>query len=147
MAKGLRSKIKRRFRAIKRKTIFAPVEDARTFRLASKLSQTADVSKRPKQQLNGTTPSDSFTAETPHDPQLQLTSEINSSENIVPIDMLETTQDVSATMMEVDIPKISTHGPRTSRNYLKKMRSKGIIIKGKKLIRKRKNNVLIHFRK
>ncbi|CAG8594591.1 29332_t:CDS:1 [Gigaspora margarita] len=98
MAKGLRSKIKRRFRAIKRKTIFASVEDARTFRLASKLSQTADVSKRPKQQLNGTTPSDSFTAETPHDPQLQLTSEINSSENIVPIDMLETTQDVSGSL-------------------------------------------------
>lgn len=40
MAKGMRSKIKRRFRAIKRQTIFAPVETARTQRLAAKHTQT-----------------------------------------------------------------------------------------------------------
>ncbi|CAG8550277.1 7803_t:CDS:1 [Rhizophagus irregularis] len=40
MAKGMRSKIKRRFRAIKRQTVFAPVETARTQRLAAKQTQT-----------------------------------------------------------------------------------------------------------
>ncbi|CAG8715643.1 16880_t:CDS:1, partial [Cetraspora pellucida] len=53
MAKSIRSKIKRRFRAIKRKTVFAPVEDARTSRLASKLSQDSGVTIQPKQQHNG----------------------------------------------------------------------------------------------
>jgi hypothetical protein len=40
MAKSMRSKIKRRFRAIKRQTVFAPVETARTQRLAAKHTQT-----------------------------------------------------------------------------------------------------------
>ncbi|CAG8507076.1 16299_t:CDS:1 [Dentiscutata erythropus] len=99
MAKGLRSKIKRRFRAIKRKTVFAPVEDARTFRLSSKPSQATGGSIRPKQQLNETTSSTSFTVETSqHDPQLQLTSEINSSGCIMPTNILETMQDVSGSL-------------------------------------------------
>ncbi|GBC09861.1 hypothetical protein RclHR1_09170009 [Rhizophagus clarus] len=40
MAKSMRSKIKRRFRAIKRQSIFAPVETARIQRLAAKQIQT-----------------------------------------------------------------------------------------------------------
>jgi hypothetical protein len=38
----MRSKIKRRFRSIKRQSVFAPVENARTQRLATKLAQTAE---------------------------------------------------------------------------------------------------------
>ncbi|CAG8612799.1 13376_t:CDS:1 [Racocetra fulgida] len=102
MAKSLRSKIKRRFRSIKRKTVFAPVEDARTFRLASKLSQDASVTIRPNQQHNGIISDTSLTVETTQqDPQLQLTSDIISSEctdhKTIPTNMLET-QDVSGSL-------------------------------------------------
>ncbi|CAG8459321.1 7353_t:CDS:1 [Ambispora gerdemannii] len=41
MAKGLRNKSKRHFRAIKRQTIFAPVEDARIKRLAARQAAAA----------------------------------------------------------------------------------------------------------
>ncbi len=43
MAKGMRSKIKRRFRAIKRQSVFAPVEAARTQRLAAEQVQAAGL--------------------------------------------------------------------------------------------------------
>ena len=43
MAKSMRSKIKRRFRAIKRQSVFAPIEAARTQRLATKQSQTTGL--------------------------------------------------------------------------------------------------------
>jgi len=42
MAKSLRSKVKRRFRSIKRRSTFAQVETARTQRLAAKQAQTIE---------------------------------------------------------------------------------------------------------
>ncbi|KAF8930647.1 hypothetical protein EDD21DRAFT_371188 [Dissophora ornata] len=45
MAKGLRSKSARKFRAIKRETIFGPVETARVHRLAERLKKDAEGPK------------------------------------------------------------------------------------------------------
>ncbi|KAF9984345.1 hypothetical protein BGZ65_000586 [Modicella reniformis] len=45
MAKGLRSKSARKFRAIKRETIFGPVETARVHRLAARLEKDAQGPK------------------------------------------------------------------------------------------------------
>src|SRR6185312_17019909 len=44
MAKSMRSKSKRRFRAIKRQNVFAPVEEARLRRLAAKQAEATRVS-------------------------------------------------------------------------------------------------------
>ena len=51
MAKGMRSKIKRRFRAIKRQSVFAPVEAARAQRLAAKQVQAAGLQQQTKSTL------------------------------------------------------------------------------------------------
>jgi hypothetical protein len=45
MAKGLRSKSARRFRAIKRETVYGPVEDARVQRLSERLKKDAQGPK------------------------------------------------------------------------------------------------------
>ncbi|KAF9138490.1 hypothetical protein KI688_005003 [Linnemannia hyalina] len=45
MAKGLRSKSARRFRAIKRETVYGPLEDARIHRLAERLKKDAQGPK------------------------------------------------------------------------------------------------------
>lgn len=45
MAKGLRSKSARKYRAIKRETIFGPVETARVHRLAERLKKDAEGPK------------------------------------------------------------------------------------------------------
>lgn len=42
MAKGLRSKSARKYRAIKRETIFGPVETARVHRLSERLKKDAE---------------------------------------------------------------------------------------------------------
>ncbi|CAG8462943.1 9777_t:CDS:2 [Diversispora eburnea] len=86
----LRSKSKRRFRAIKRQSVFAPVENARLDRLVAKEAE--DINTQIIHQ------------------QLQK----------------EETKETS-TGMEVDIPKISTSGPRNSRHYKRKLKRKGII--------------------
>ncbi|KAG0298064.1 hypothetical protein BGZ98_000333 [Dissophora globulifera] len=45
MAKGLRSKSARKYRAIKRETVFGPVETARVHRLAERLKKDAEGPK------------------------------------------------------------------------------------------------------
>ncbi|KAF9583204.1 hypothetical protein BGW38_010033 [Lunasporangiospora selenospora] len=45
MAKGLRSKSARKFRAIKRETVFGPVETARVLRLSERLKKDHDAPK------------------------------------------------------------------------------------------------------
>ncbi|KAG0282316.1 hypothetical protein BGZ96_000603 [Linnemannia gamsii] len=45
MAKGLRSKSARRFRAIKRETVYGPIEDARTERMSERLKKDAQGPK------------------------------------------------------------------------------------------------------
>ncbi|CAB4482107.1 hypothetical protein RhiirA1_415827 [Rhizophagus irregularis] len=93
MAKGMRSKIKRRFRAIKRQTVFAPVETARTQRLAAKQTQTE-----------------------------QQTNSLNSQEQSLLQHKTEvftfspTTDLTSDMIIDTDAPKISTSGPRNSRH-------------------------------
>ncbi|RHZ72701.1 hypothetical protein Glove_241g15 [Diversispora epigaea] len=114
MAKSLRSKSKRRFRAIKRQSVFAPVENARLDRLVAKGAE--DINTQIIRQ------------------QLQK-------------EETEETKETSAGM-EVDIPKISTSGPRNSRHYKRKLKQKGIIVRGKKVIRKNgRDGGLIHYRR
>ncbi|GES77486.1 fungal protein [Rhizophagus clarus] len=93
MAKSMRSKIKRRFRAIKRQSIFAPVETARIQRLAAKQIQTE-----------------------------QQTNSLNSQDQSLPqheteVFTLSSTTDLTSDMIiDTDSPKISTSGPRNSRH-------------------------------
>ncbi|CAG8601814.1 6302_t:CDS:2 [Paraglomus occultum] len=55
MAKSIRSKSKRRFRAIKRQNVFAPVEEARLQRLAAKQAKTSDNNNRMDYEAQTTT--------------------------------------------------------------------------------------------
>jgi hypothetical protein len=50
MAKSMRSKIKRRFRSIKRQAVFAPIENARTQRLATRLANSSLINSEPPEQ-------------------------------------------------------------------------------------------------
>ncbi|KAL1923274.1 uncharacterized protein VTP21DRAFT_8254 [Calcarisporiella thermophila] len=92
MAKSVRAQSKKRSRAIKRKEIFQPVVDARIERLAKKQAEAADGPKL-------------------------LESEGGMAVEDVPI-----SDDNAQTAMSIDKPKISTSGPRTSRNQIRKQK-------------------------
>ncbi|CAG8602921.1 4919_t:CDS:2 [Paraglomus brasilianum] len=92
MAKSMRSKSKRRFRAIKRQNVFAPVEEARLRRLAAKQAEATRVSDN------------------------------KNNKNSMDYEAQTTTveEDTQAVVMDVDAPKISTSTPKNGRYKGKK---------------------------
>ncbi|CAG8562838.1 14904_t:CDS:2 [Funneliformis mosseae] len=148
MAKSMRSKVKRRFRAIKRQSVFEPAEAARAQRLAANQVQAAGP-----QQMNST----SIKKEGSQDqlpPQLAntySTTDITSGSlcyeilGLIDPDIIDSTNfeglmsvlsGVVGMVIDTDAPKISTSGPRNSRHQHWKR---------KKLAGKKKRNVLVHF--
>ncbi|CAG8477823.1 573_t:CDS:2 [Funneliformis caledonium] len=147
MAKSMRSKVKRRFRAIKRQSVFEPAEAARAQRLAANQVQAAGP-----QQMNST----SIKKEGSQDqlpPQLAntySTTDITSGSlcyeilGLIDPDIIDSTnfEGLMSMVIDTDAPKISTSGPRNSRHQQWKRKK---LAGKKKFAGKKKRNVLVHF--